>query len=92
MAQFRKFVEETGYLTDAEDEKGGQVYNSQSRRFDQKTGTSWKNPGWTVKPDEPVVMVSWNDAQAFVEWLAAKEKLPYKLPTEAQWEKRQQYK
>ncbi|HMK34694.1 MAG TPA: SUMF1/EgtB/PvdO family nonheme iron enzyme [Desulfomonilaceae bacterium] len=86
VAQFEKFVEETGYVTDAEDEKGGEVFNGQARRFQQKSGTSWKNPGWTVSPDEPVVMVSWNDAQAFVEWLAAKEKLPYKLPTEAQWE------
>jgi formylglycine-generating enzyme required for sulfatase activity len=84
--QFRRFVEETGYVTDAEDEKGGQVYDPKARRFEQKAGSSWKSPGWTVKPDEPVVMVSWNDAQAFVEWLAAKEKLPYKLPTEAQWE------
>lgn len=86
VAQFRKFVEETGYVTDAEEEKGGQIYNERDRRFEQKAGSSWKNPGWTVTPDEPVVMVSWNDAQAFVEWLAAKEKLPYKLPTEAQWE------
>jgi formylglycine-generating enzyme required for sulfatase activity len=86
VAQFKKFVEETGYVTDAEDEKGGEVYNERERRFDRKPGSSWKNPGWTVTPDEPVVMVSWNDAQAFVEWLSAKEKLPYKLPTEAQWE------
>jgi formylglycine-generating enzyme required for sulfatase activity len=86
VAQFRKFVEETGYVTDAEDEGGGQVYDRKSRRFEQKAGSSWKNPGWTVEPDQPVVMVSWNDAQAFAEWLAAKEKLPYKLPTEAQFE------
>lgn len=86
VGQFRTFVEETGYITDAEDAKGGQTFNAQSRRFERKDGTSWKNPGWTVTTDQPVVMVSWNDAQAFVEWLSAKEKLPYKLPTEAQWE------
>ncbi len=56
------------------------------RRFEHKQGPSWKTPGWTVSQDQPVVMVSYNDAQAFVEWLSAKEKLPYKLPTEAQWE------
>ncbi len=83
---FRKFVEETGYVTDAEDEKGGQVFNAQRGRFEQKAGTSWKNPGWPISDDQPVVMVSHNDAQAFCEWLTAKEKLPYKLPTEAQWE------
>jgi len=86
VAQFREFVDETGYITDAEDEKGGQVFNTETNQFERKAGTSWKNPGWTVSPDQPVVMVSHNDAQAFVEWLTAKEKLPYKLPTEAQWE------
>ncbi|MGO9120205.1 MAG: SUMF1/EgtB/PvdO family nonheme iron enzyme [Desulfomonilaceae bacterium] len=83
---FRKFVEETGYITDAEDEKGGQVFNTQRGRFESKPGSSWKNPGWPISDDQPVVMISYNDAQAFCEWLTAKEKLPYKLPTEAQWE------
>ncbi len=86
VGQFRKFVEETGYVTDGEDAKGGQTFNAQNRRFEKKDGTSWKNPGWTVTSDMPVSMASYNDAQAFVEWLSAKEKLPYKLPTEAQWE------
>lgn len=86
VAQFREFVNETGYITDAEDEKGGQVFNTEANQFERKPGTSWKNPGWTISSDQPVTMVSYNDAQAFVEWLTAKEKLPYKLPTEAQWE------
>ncbi len=86
VGQFRKFVEDTGYVTDAEAEKGGQVLNPEDGRFTKKDGTSWKNPGWQVTDDQPVTMVSWDDAQAFVEWLSAKEKLPYKLPTEAQWE------
>ena len=86
VGQFKAFVNETGYVTDAEDEKGGQVFNSQNNRFDKKDGTSWRNPGWKIADDQPVAMVSHNDAQAFAEWLTAKEKLPYKLPTEAQWE------
>ena len=84
--QFKAFVDETGYVTDAEDQGGGQVYDTKANRFEQKAGTSWKNPGWTIAPDQPVTVVSYDDAQAFVEWLTAKEKLPYKLPTEAQWE------
>ncbi|MGB6064556.1 MAG: SUMF1/EgtB/PvdO family nonheme iron enzyme [Desulfomonilaceae bacterium] len=86
VGQFRKFVNETGYVTDAEDEKGGQEFSTKTDRFEKKEGTSWRNPGWKVTDDEPVTMVSYNDAQAFVEWLTAREKLPYKLPTEAQWE------
>jgi len=84
--QFRAFVDATGYRTDAEEAGGGQNYNTRSNRFEQKEGSSWKNPGWNVSHNEPVTMVSYDDAQAFVEWLSAKDKLPYKLPTEAQWE------
>ncbi len=84
--QFQKFVQATGYITDAEETGGGQIFDTRTNRFEQKDGSSWKNPGWTPSANEPVTMVSWFDAQAFVEWLTAKERLPYKLPTEAQWE------
>ena len=37
--------------------------------------------------DHPVVHVSWNDANAYVAWLAEKTRQPWRLPTEAKWEK-----
>jgi iron(II)-dependent oxidoreductase len=37
--------------------------------------------------DHPVVYVSWHDARAYCAWLREKTKRPYRLPTEAQWEK-----
>lgn len=36
-------------------------------------------------PDHPVVMVSWNDAEAFCKWLSEKEGLEYRLPTGQEW-------
>ncbi len=34
----------------------------------------------------PVINVSWDDAKAYVEWLAAETGQPYRLLTEAEWE------
>jgi formylglycine-generating enzyme required for sulfatase activity len=64
----------------------------------KKVDGSWKTQakdGVPVgrEPDHPVVGVSWEDAQAFCQWLTAKEtaegKLPqgmkYRLPTDAEW-------
>src|SRR5262249_10455549 len=47
---------------------------------------SWRNPGFAQTDEHPVVNVSWNDAQAFCDWLSQKEGKKYRLPTEAEWE------
>ncbi len=40
----------------------------------------------SVDDDEPVIYVNWYNAQAFCQWLSDIEGLPYRLPTEAEWE------
>jgi formylglycine-generating enzyme required for sulfatase activity len=35
----------------------------------------------------PIVYVTWHDAQAYCQWLSAATGKPYRLPSEAQWEK-----
>ena len=35
---------------------------------------------------QPVINVSWEDAQAYVTWLSEVTGKPYRLPTEAEWE------
>ncbi|HEX8885107.1 MAG TPA: SUMF1/EgtB/PvdO family nonheme iron enzyme, partial [Noviherbaspirillum sp.] len=37
-------------------------------------------------PNLPVGDISWDDAQAYVKWLAKASGKPYRLPTEAEWE------
>ncbi len=71
--QFRQFVADTHYKTDAEKGETLGVY-------------SWRNAGFEQTDEHPVVHVSWNDAVAFCEWLSKKEGKTYRLPTEAEWE------
>lgn len=96
VAQFRRFVEASGYKTEAEtDGTGGYGYNrdydpDKSARGDTFEGRnprySWRNPGFAQGDDHPVVNVTWNDAQALARWLSEKEGVTYRLPTEAEWE------
>jgi formylglycine-generating enzyme len=85
--QFRKFVDESGFKTDAEkDGKGGSGYDETRKKLSQGPDYSWRNAGFTQTDEHPVVNVSWNDAVAYCRWLNRKEGKEYRLPTEAEWE------
>lgn len=40
-----------------------------------------------ANPEQPVVGVSWFEAQAYCEWLSRRSERRYRLPTEAEWER-----
>lgn len=83
---FRVFVTATRYRTDAE-KFGSKGCNALLEIFWQESRrANWRNPGFAQSDDHPVVCVSWNDAQAYVQWLSDKTGRTYQLPTEAQWE------
>jgi formylglycine-generating enzyme required for sulfatase activity len=83
--QFAIFVSETKYTTDAETSgEGAMGYNG--HQWEYNSQLSWRSPGFVQTGRNPVVCVSWNDANAFCEWLSHKEGRLYSLPTEAQWE------
>ena len=48
-------------------------------------GFSPTDRGWG-RGRRPVVGVSWNDAQAYLQWLSSETGETYRLPTEAEWE------
>ncbi len=85
VGQFRAFMRESGYRTEAETDGGNdRLFPDGVWRRDPQS--SWQNPGFEQADDHPVVCVSWNDARAFCRWLSGKEGRRYTLPTEAQWE------
>jgi formylglycine-generating enzyme required for sulfatase activity len=43
-------------------------------------------PSWGWNNKHPMVMVSWNDAVAYCNWLSDELNGDYRLPTEAEWE------
>lgn len=44
----------------------------------------WKTPGFEQRPDNPVVCVSWKDADAFARWHSQRGNTRYRLPTAAE--------
>ena len=89
VGQFRQFVGDTGYQTDAEKGtgfKGALGWDSETGKFAMNEEYSWRNTGFEQSDEHPVVCVSWNDAAEFCKWLAGKEGKEYRLPTEAEWE------
>jgi formylglycine-generating enzyme required for sulfatase activity len=50
------------------------------------SGLTWRNPGFEQGPDHPVVCISWDEAQAYAQWLSAKTGERYRLLSEAEFE------
>ena len=83
--EFGRFVAAVGYRTEAERGQGCLTWNG--NRWENSTDRNWRNPGYTQTDSHPAVCVSWNDAQAYLEWL--NKKAPgkdFRLLSEAEWE------
>jgi len=88
VAQFRAFVRASGYVPDADRFGGASVYDEATGRMQTQVSADWRNDyaGQHARDDDPVVNVSWNDAQAYVQWLSQRTGKHYRLPSEAEFE------
>ena len=84
VAQWKTFVRETGYKTEAERLEGAWVKSNEG--WEKKKGIYWNNPGFKQNENHPVTCVSYNDVMAFLKWLKKKDGHSYRLPYEAEWE------
>jgi formylglycine-generating enzyme required for sulfatase activity len=87
-SEYAAFVRETRRPTEVG------CYDNGNPDSPKRAGASWQNPGFSQTERDPVVCVSWQDAQAYVAWLNGKMRRagsasgnsPYRLPSESEWE------
>src|SRR5262249_31745376 len=76
--QFSAFVGETGYAASSK------CWTFEGGKSEERAGRSWRNPGFVQEGSHPVVCVTWEDAKAYVDWLAKKTGKLYRLLSESE--------
>lgn len=63
-----------------------EITNAQFEAFDPSHKRFRGFKGFSKEDDESVIMVSWEEADAYCKWLSARTGQHFRLPTEAEWE------
>jgi formylglycine-generating enzyme required for sulfatase activity len=78
--QFAAFVRDSGHSG------GNECFTFEGGKSEKRSGRNWQNPSYGQTDSHPAVCVSWDDAKAYVAWLARKTGKGYRLLSEAEWE------
>ncbi|MBQ4799475.1 SUMF1/EgtB/PvdO family nonheme iron enzyme [Pseudoalteromonas sp. MMG006] len=84
VGDYEKFVANTGYKTQAEQNKGCAYYLNGEPVWE--ANLNWRNPGFEQGSDFPAVCLTYNDAKAYAEWLSGQTGQQFRLPNEVEWE------
>lgn len=88
VGQFREFVRASGYQPESVTKGGSSIYDERGGVVRDDSQATWEDDyaGHPADDNMPVVNVSWNDAKAYVDWLAKHTGKTYRLPSEAEFE------
>jgi formylglycine-generating enzyme required for sulfatase activity len=78
--EFATFVRETGGSV------GDKCHTLDGGKWQERSGRSFRNPGFQQDDRHPAACISWEDAIDYVGWLSRKTDKTYRLLTEAEWE------
>jgi formylglycine-generating enzyme required for sulfatase activity len=78
--EYATFVRETNHPI------GDKCWTFENGNWEEHSGRSFRNPGFTQDDQHPVVCVNWDDAKAFAAWLSKKTGKSYRLLSEAERE------
>lgn len=82
--EFARFLSDSGH----EPQGGCRVWDAALSRFSEDSRRGFQDLATPAAPtdDLPASCVSFQDAQAYVQWLSSKTGARYRLPSEAEWE------
>jgi len=84
VGDFKRFVKETNYVTEAESDNGCAAFVDGEPEYNSVL--NWRNPGFKQTDEHPVVCVSDKDSTAYLTWLSKQTERKYRLPNEMEWE------